>query len=105
MSSQPNLSPGCSVPGLSLRAALTPRYLADPAAAPGPTLTPSSRQDVALPPCKVRAPFCKAQSVRSTICMLNKSKKYVGIALSAIIFAPTHVLRMYEVYYDRKLFC
>lgn len=51
MSSQPSLSPGCSVPGLSLRAALTPRHLADPVAAPGPTLTPSSRQDVFLLPC------------------------------------------------------
>ena len=73
-----------------LRAALTPCHLADPVAAPGPTLTPSSSQDVALPPCKVRAPFCKAQRVRSKICILNKRKKYVGIALSVIIFAPRH---------------
>lgn len=72
-----------------LRAALTPCHFADPVAAPGPALTPSS-QDVALPPCKVRAPFCKAQRVRSKICILNKCKKYVGIALSVINFVPRH---------------
>lgn len=77
--------------GVSLRAAPTPCRLADVVAAAGPTLTPSSSQDVALPPCKVRAPFCKAQRVRSKIDTLNKSKKYVGIALSGIIFAPRQV--------------
>lgn len=76
---------------VSLRAALIPCHLADPVAAPSPTLAPSSSQDVALPPCKARAPFCKAQRVRSKIRILNKSKKYVGIAWSVIIFAPRHV--------------
>lgn len=69
------LSPGCSVAWVSLRAALNLCCLAGPVAGPGPILT-SSSQDMALPPCKIRALFCKVQRVRSKLHILNKSKTY-----------------------------
>lgn len=85
-----SLSPGCSVPWVSRRAALTLCCLAGPVAGAGPILTPSS-QDVALSLCKVRALFCKAQKIRSKIYTLNKNKKYEGIALSVNNLGPRRV--------------
>lgn len=86
-----SLSPGCPLLEVSLRTLLTLCLLAAAVAAPDPMLSPSSAQDVTLPSCKVKAPFCKAWRARSQIRILCKNKKYVGIILSVIIFAPRHV--------------